>query len=497
MFRVGAARTAAPGAGFMRARMPCRLVAVFAAAVLVCGPAAAAGDNSDPATAFSLPAFLYQLTDAGGWRSKLEQQGLKFTFSYYDDAFVNPIGGVRQGSGHDGRFGTIIDADLEKLVGWSDATFHASIHQILGTQYSAANLDNLMLVSGVEAPPSTRLFNLWIEQEFANRLNLRIGQFTAAQEFLVSDNADLFVNSTFGWPVLASVDLPSGGPNYPEATPGARLQIAVTDHLTFRGAIFDGNPAGPGTGNPVSRDPYGLLFRVSDPPFFIAEFEYEYGGARPQPLKVLDPNQEGNAAAMPARAASGSSLPGSINLGAWINTGAFADQRFNTQGALLAVAGGTPLQHQGNDAVYGVIDQMLWRVPGSADRGLSFFMRGVAAPADRNLIDLYADGGFTFRGLIERRANDTTGLAFAFGRISPQASALDSALATASGLAIPVRDYEAVIELTYQWKLADKWLVQPDVQYIFHPGGNIPDPLNPRSVIPNALVFGTRMVMRF
>ena len=266
----------------MRARMPCRLVAVFAAAVLVCGPAAAAGDNSDPATAFSLPAFLYQLTDAGGWRSKLEQQGLKFTFSYYDDAFVNPIGGVRQGSGHDGRFGTIIDADLEKLVGWSDATFHASIHQILGTQYSAANLDNLMLVSGVEAPPSTRLFNLWIEQEFANRLNLRIGQFTAAQEFLVSDNADLFVNSTFGWPVLASVDLPSGGPNYPEATPGARLQIAVTDHLTFRGAIFDGNPAGPGTGNPVSRDPYGLLFRVSDPPFFIAEFEYEYGGARPQ-----------------------------------------------------------------------------------------------------------------------------------------------------------------------------------------------------------------------
>ena len=124
-------------------------------------------------------------------------------------------------------------------------------------------------------------------------------------------------------------------------------------------------------------------------------------------------------------------------------------------------------------------------------------MRGLAAPADRNLMDLYADGGFTFRGLIERRANDTTGLAFAFGRISPQASALDSALATASGLAIPVRDYEAVIELTYQWKLADKWSVQPDLQYIFHPGGNIPDPLNPRSVIPNALVFGTRMVMRF
>jgi porin len=266
---------------------------VLAAAVLIYGTAAAAGDNADPGTAFSLPAFLYQLTDTGGWRSKLEQQGLKLTFSYYGDAFANPIGGVKQGFGYDGRFGTIIDADLENLAGWPGATFHASIHQIHGTQFSAANLDTLMVVSGIEAPNSTRLFNLWIEQEFSNRFNLRVGQFTAAQEFLVSDNADLFINSTFGWPLLAAADLPSGGPNYPEATPGARLQIAVADHLTFRAAIFDGNPAGPGLGNPVSRDPYGLAFRVRDPPFVIAEFEYEYGRPAPGPrAAVLDPNQE-------------------------------------------------------------------------------------------------------------------------------------------------------------------------------------------------------------
>ena len=55
-----------------------------------------------------------------------------------------------------------------------------------------------------------------------------------------------------------------------------------------------------------------------------------------------------------------------MNLGAWINTGSFADQRFNTQGVLSAMAGGAPLQHQGNDAIYGVVDQMLWRVPAQA-----------------------------------------------------------------------------------------------------------------------------------
>lgn len=323
----------------MRACISVRLAAALASLTLLQRPAAAGNDSQDAAVPFSLPAFLHQITDTGGFRSKLEQEGVRLTFSYYGDAFANPIGGVKQGFGYDGRFGTIIDGDLQKLVGWSGATFHASIHQIHGTQFSAANLDNLMLVSGIEAPTSTRLFNLWIEQQFANRVNVRVGQFTAAQEFMVSDNADLFVNSTFGWPLLTAVDLPSGGPNYPEATPGARLQIAVTDHLTFRGAIFDGNPAGPGTGNPVFRDPYGLAFRVSDPPFFIAEFEYEHGQAGPGAAAV-DRNQEGDFASARARAtASGSTLPGTMILGAWINTGAFPDQRFNTQGALLAVAG--------------------------------------------------------------------------------------------------------------------------------------------------------------
>ena len=490
----------------MHACIVFRLATAFALLVLVQGSASADNDgqdltnqgltNQDTAAAFSLPTFLRQITDTGGLRSRLEQDGVRFTFSYYGDAFANPAGGVKQGPGYDGRFGTIIDADLQKLIGWSGATFHTSIHQIFGTQFSAVNLDSLMLVSGIEAPTSTRLFNLWIEQQFANQLNLRVGQFTAAQEFMVSDNANLFVNATFGWPLLASADLPSGGPNYPEATPGARLQIAVTDHLTFRAAIFDGNPAGPGIGNPVFRDPYGLAFRVSDPPFFIAEFEYEHGQAGPGAAAV-DRNQEGDFAAVAtARATPGSTLPGTINLGAWINTGAFPDQRFNAQGA-LAVAAGTPPQHQGDDAVYGVVDQMLWRVPGPGDRALNVFMRGMAAPGDRNLIDVYADGGFTFKGPLERRGNDLAGIGFAVGRVSPAAAAFDSDLATALGRPYPVRDYEAVIELTYQWKLAEKWFVQPDLQYIFHPGGNIPNPANPTSVIPNALVLGTRMVMRF
>lgn len=106
---------------------------------------------------WSLQQVLRAVTDMGGERSGLEQAGLTFTFTYYGDAFANPVGGVKQGPGYDGRFGIIIDGDLDKLAGWSGATFHASIHQIHGTQFGAENPDNLMTVSGIEAPPSTRL----------------------------------------------------------------------------------------------------------------------------------------------------------------------------------------------------------------------------------------------------------------------------------------------------------------------------------------------------
>jgi hypothetical protein len=66
-----------------------------------------------------------------------------------------------------------------------------------------------------------------------------------------------------------------------EATPGIRVQYALNDQWTFRATVFNGDPAGPepGPGNPVDCYPYGLAFRVNDPPYMIAELAYAYAGA--------------------------------------------------------------------------------------------------------------------------------------------------------------------------------------------------------------------------
>src|SRR5229473_2758537 len=99
------------------------------------------------------------------------------------------------------------------------------------------------------------------------------------------------------------------------------------------------------------------------------------------------------------------------------------------------------------------------------------------APSDRNLINLYFDTGLTFKGPIASRPDDTLGIGFAVGRISPQAAASDRDLVTLTGTPMPIRDYEAAIELTYQVQLAQDWSLQPDLQYIIHSGGHVPNPL--------------------
>jgi porin len=489
-------------------KLCCRVIrratlAVAAGAVL---QSAALADDVAPLWPWLSPAdALRQATDPGGLRTRLEQAGVQFNLNYFGDAFWNPIGGVKQGQGYDGRFAAIMDADLDRLVGWSGATFHVSVHQIHGTQFSATDLQNLALVSGVEAPPSTRLFNLWIEQKIGSQTKLRVGQFTAAQEFLVSDVANLFVNSTFGWPELPAQNLPSGGPNWPEGALGARVEWSPSKALTLRAAVFNGDPAGPGTGDPVLRDPDGLAFRVNDPRFVIAELEYDYNrghGLEPG-LEEDNPNQEARALpaqppAGPVRAGGGlaGGLPGTIKIGGWYHTGEFADPRFDSQGGLLAATGGTPLQHAGDFSVYGIIDQMLWR---GGMHELDGFVRVMGSPDDRNLISFYLDGGFALQGPFDSRPDDILGLGVAYTRVSPQAAAADRDVAAMAGTPIPIRDYEAVIELTYQIQMAHNWTMQPNLQYIIHPGGNVADPNIPGGVTPisNAFVLGLRTHLRF
>ena len=52
------------------------------------------------------------------------------------------------------------------------------------------------------------------------------------------------------------------------------------------------------------------------------------------------------------------------------------------------------------------------------------------------------------------------------------------------------------LEITYQIVLAPWWSLQPDFQYIWNPGGNVPDDTGTRP-IKDATVLGVRTTISF
>jgi porin len=255
------------------------------------------------------------------------------------------------------------------------------------------------------------------------------------------------------------------------------VRVSPSDQWSFQTAVFDGDPAGPGSGNAQLRDPGGTAFRLDDPPFVISELAYAI-------------NQQKDAAG----------LPGTYKLGAWYNGGRFSDQRFDSSGRSLAdpASTGIPVMHRGDYGLYAIMDQMVWRQPETADQGLGVFLRLAGNPSDRNEIDFYADGGVTYKGLLPDRTDDVIGLGVTYANVGGGARGLDGDNAAFTGANRPIRDFEAAIEVTYSAQITPWWTLQPDVQYIFHPtGGAAPSTSPPGPAIPDAAVLGIRTTVRF
>src|SRR5579872_4515114 len=166
------------------------------------------------------------LGDWNGWRSSLEAQGLQINITSVDEVLGNPTGGVRRGAIYEGRLD--FGFTLKSPALWEGASLHANAYQIRGRGLSQNDLHgNILVVSNIEAERTTRLFDLWLNQDdlLGGWLSVRLGQLGVDDEFITSQTASGFINSTFGWPALAAADLPSGGPAYPLAAPGLRLTV--------------------------------------------------------------------------------------------------------------------------------------------------------------------------------------------------------------------------------------------------------------------------------
>jgi porin len=363
--------------------------------------------------------------DAGGVRPALLEQGVSLTLAYTGEVLSNASGGLHSGTRVEHLLDMVLDVDLQKSVSWNGGSARVNPFWIEGQGLSEDHSGDLTRVSNIDARDGLRLFEAWLQQSaFDGRVSLRAGLLAADQEFALTAYTPLFLNGTFGMPIVVSANAPS--PIYPVGAVGARLYVEPAPGFYAQAAVYDGDPGA------EHENETGLSVRFSEADGVLAMVET---GWRHE--------------------------SGAVKLGAAVHTAEFPDLE-------------TGSARRGNQVLYAVVEQKLSPSVGA-------FLRLGVAPRDRSLIERYVDAGVNVEGLIPGRDQDVLGVAAVWAGLSHD---------FVNAQADPKEwDHEILIEATYKVTLT-KWIsLQPDLQYIVHPGGT--------SAVDNALILGVRIDLLF
>lgn len=409
------------------------------------------------APAFRPEELAEQETLTGDWmggRTHLEERyGIKFDLHYIGETWGNTSGGLRTGASYVGLLELAMEVELEKLTGgaWKEATFFASGLLPHGESPSGNYVGDIFAVSNIDAPHTITLFEVWLEQN-VGPFSLRFGQLAADSEFVISDQAALFLNGTFGLPAGISSNAPV--PSYPVAAPGARIRVDFNEQTFLAAGLFDGDGADLSPGG-LPRNRHGIHWTLSknEGMFGILELAHTHSSTEQSKSGML---------------------PGTLKVGGWIHTGQFAD---NDGGKM----------HTNDFGFYGIADQKLWQEEPGSDEGLAVFGRATWSPANRNFFDWYCDAGLVYTGLVPMRKEDQFGVGFAYGHVSND---LQDFQHRTGG---PVQTYTSVLEVSYLAPLTPWFSIQPDFQYVMQPDGSSTS----EGGVDDAVVAGLRFQVSF
>ncbi len=428
--------------------------------------------------------------DLFGLRSLLSRYGITLAIQETSEVLGNPTGGVRRGVAYDGLTQAILQMDTQRAFGWYGGLFNVSALKLHGRNLSSDNLYTLQTASGIEGDRATRLWELWYDQKLLgeDRLDIKIGQISADTEFMVTPNGAYFVNTMFGWPLVPSVDLPGGGPAYPLAAPAVRVKARPIDALTISVGVFNGAPARSTAGDAQKNNASGAQFPFNGGTLTFVELQYAY----PALGAMVYPGE-------------GAPLGHTYRLGMWYDSERFGDLARDDAGGSLAspLSSGAPRRHHGDFSLYAVADQMVWRDARNPNRSVSVFARVMGTPqGDRNLVDFSVNAGLVLHNPAVNRPDDTLAVGMGFAHVGAAAASYDREVALYDRAAdpagaFPIRSTETFVEVTYQYQVHPWWQIQPDMQYVFNPGGGIADPGAPGQRVQDELTIGVRTNVLF
>jgi len=347
--------------------------------------------------------------DFGGLRPQLSKDGLTIGLDFLGQGIDNFAGGIREGT----IAAYLLDLKVSLAVETS-GTLYLDLQDHGGPDPSQNLAGDVQKFSDMNASPFFRVAELWYEQTLLNNTwRLKLGKIDANDEFSIVDNASLFLNSS------------------------APISPTIVDFPTY----------------PVTELGINLFYTPND--WYYASFgafDNTHGD------KLLDFTGADQKDQFPA---GGVFLIGETglkwtNLGSWQADGNLRVGGWGETGTLKKLNGG---DKQGTAGFYTIVNQTLWKPDWNASetRGIRAFLVYAETPGDVSLFDRHFGTGVTWTGLSADRPNDVIGFGPEYVNLSDRA-----------GLPKP---FELAMEAFYQYQVAPWAAVQPDLQYICHPGG--------------------------
>jgi porin len=369
-----------------------------------------------------------------GLRSRLMDRGVDIVLVYTGEVWGTVHGGVRRHARYLDNSDLILDADLERLVGWKGAS---AVLYGLGNEGGSPTEDvgDAMRVSNIDAPDTWKLYEAWVDQSlWSGRFSIRAGLQNLNGEFYVNDVSAMFINSSFGMGQDFAQSGKNGPSIFPVTSAALRLRARTTLASYAQFAVLDGVP-----GDPRHPDGTQIAWRASDGLLLVGEVGWAWDAGLAAATKVA--------------------------AGAWGYT-----TRLDT---VESAAAGRGTEERGSHGAYAVAERTFFAERVDLTQGLAAFVRGGWADPAFNPYGGFAGAGAVYTDLVPTRDVDRLGLAVA--------SAIGGSdfRDGARRAGTPLARAETAIELTYRLELTPWLALQPDVQYVIDPSlsRSIPDAL--------------------
>ncbi len=162
----------------------------------------------------------------------------EFEGSYIGDTYYNALGGLKKGGGFMGMGNIMISFNTEKAHWWKGGSFYINGSSIHGKSLTENSLGDLQVASNIDAGERAYLHELWFHQQLGSMSSFTLGLQDLNAEFMVSEGAGEFVNSSFGVPSVIATGIPV--PIFPLTGLGVAARWEFSDRVTVQTALFDG-----------------------------------------------------------------------------------------------------------------------------------------------------------------------------------------------------------------------------------------------------------------